>query len=180
MSLTVTYRAESLRADPRLIGFTLVEMMIVVLIIAIAAALVVPRLGNTASTKLRGAAAMLVADVSFAQIESISHGDDLRLIVFDNPNDTYHIAAASDTATPITNPINGRPYLVDYGSGPTESLNGVSIDSYDLDGDDELGFGVYGSLDQATDATITLGCDGLTIIVTIDVETGECVVGAIN
>ncbi len=154
--------------------------MIVVLILAIVAALAVPMLGNTAGTKLKGAASMLVADVSFAQIESISHGDDLRLIVFDNPNDTYHIAAASDTATPITNPINGKPYLIGYGTGSIESLNGVTIDSYTLDGDDELGFGVYGSLDQATDATITLGCNGLTITVTVDVQTGECVIGAIN
>ncbi len=155
-------------------------MMIVVLILAIAAALAVPMLGDTAGSKLRGAASMLVADLSFTQIESISHGDDTRLIVFDNPNDTYHIAAASDSATPITNPINGRPYLIDYGSGATDSLVGVTIDSYALDGDDELGFGVYGSLDQTTDATITLGCDGLTITVTVDVETGESVIGAIN
>ena len=37
----------------------------------------------------------------------VAHGDDPRLVVFDNPNDTYHIAAASDPATPITNPIAG-------------------------------------------------------------------------
>jgi prepilin-type N-terminal cleavage/methylation domain-containing protein len=161
-------------------GFTLVEIMIVVTILAIAAALAVPMIGDTSSTKLRGAASMLVADLSFAQVESIAHGDDTRLIVFDNPNDTYHIAAASDNTTPITNPINGQPYLISYGSGSTNSLVGVTIDSYTLDGDDELGYGVYGSLDQTTDATITLGCDGRSVTLTVDAETGESVIGAIN
>ena len=84
------------RARPA--GFTLVEMMIVVLVLAIAAALAVPMMGNTAPNKLKGAASMLAADLAYAQVESIAHGDDTRLLVFDNPSDTYHIAAASDTA----------------------------------------------------------------------------------
>ncbi len=151
-----------------------------VAIIAIAAALAAPRLGDTAPNQLRAAASMLVADVGFAQVESMAHGDDLRLLVFDNAADTYHIAAASDTATPITNPINQLPYLVDYASAASNSLQGVTIDSYALDSDDELGFNIYGGLDQTTDATITLGCDGNSVTVTVDAETGECVVGAIN
>ena len=161
-------------------GFTLVEIIIVIMVLAIAAALAVPMIGDTSSDKLRGAASMLVADIGFAQVESIAHGDDLRLLVFDNPNDTYHIAAAGDTATPITNPINKLPYLRDYGSGTADSLTGVTIDSYSLGGDDELGFNVYGALDQATDATITLGCKGFSVTVTVDAETGEGVIGAIN
>ncbi len=171
---------ESIRARRNPAGFTLIEMMIVVSIIAIAAALVVPMLGETSGSKLRGAAGMLVADVSFTQIETVAHGDDKRVLVFDNDDDTYYIAAESDTTTPITNPINGQAYLIDYGNGTAKSLEGVTIDSYSLDGDDELGFDVYGGLDQATDATITLGCDGASITITIDAETGEGMIGAIE
>lgn len=161
-------------------GFTLVELIIVVLVMAIAAALAVPMMGNTAVNKLKGAASMLAADLAYAQVESIAHGDDRRLLIFDNPSDTYHIAAASDVATPINHPISKQPYLIDYGSGSAESLVGVTINSYSLNGDDQLGFDMYGALDQPIDATITLGCEGMTITVTADANTGETVIGAIN
>jgi prepilin-type N-terminal cleavage/methylation domain-containing protein len=168
------------RVRSRPAGFTLVEVIIVVLVLAIAAALAVPMMGNTAPNKLKAAASMLAADLAYAQVESIAHGDDTRLLVFDNPSDSYHIAATSDPATPITNPITKRPYLVDYGSGTAESLVGVTINSYSLNGDDRLGFDIYGALDQPTDATITLGCDGLTVTITADANTGETVIGGIN
>lgn len=161
-------------------GFTLVELMTVVIVLGIAAALAVPMLGDTATSRLQGAASTLSADLAFAQVESLAHSEDTRVVVFDNPNDTYHIALSSDTATPITNPINKQPYLVDYGSGAAQSLTGVTISSYALDGDDELGFGVYGGLDQATAATITLACEGFTVTVTVDPNTGESTIGAIN
>jgi prepilin-type N-terminal cleavage/methylation domain-containing protein len=161
-------------------GFTLIELMIVVAVLAIAGALAVPMLGNTAPDKLRGATSTLAADLAFAKVESMAHSDDLRLVVFDNPNDRYHIAATSDAATPITNPINQQPYLITYGQGTAASLTNVTIDSYSLDGDAQLGFNLYGGLDQATAATITLGCDGLTVTVTLDPNTGESTIGAIN
>ena len=161
-------------------GFTLIEMLTVVLVLAIVAALAVPMMGNTAVNKLQGAASMLVADLAFAQVESVTHGDDPRLVVFDNPNDAYHIAATSDPATPITNPIAGGPYRVTCGQGTASSLTNVTIDSYSLNGDNQLGFGIYGGLDQPTAATITLGCEGLTVTITADPNTGEASIGAIN
>jgi type IV pilus assembly protein PilA len=174
------YHQNPLHAPTRQAGFTLVEMMTVVIVLAIVAALAVPMMSNTASDKLKGAASMLIADLAFAQVESIAHGDDPRLLVFDNPNDTYHIAATSDTATPITNPITRQPYLIDYDTSASGSLIGVTITSYSLDGDDQLAFGIYGGLDQATPATITLACDTMTITVTTDPNTGEASMGAIN
>lgn len=176
----MTAHTNTSRTGARPAGFTLIELMIVMLVLAIAAALAVPMLGSTAVNKLKGAASMLVADLAYAQIESVAHGDDRRLLVFDNPNDTYHIAAASDPATPITHPITQQPYLIDFGSGQAESLVGVTLDSYNLNGDDRLGFDIYGSLDQPTDATITLGCEGLTVTITAGANTGETVIGAIN
>ena len=161
-------------------GFTLIELMIVVAVLAIVGALVVPMIGNNAPDKLRGAANRLVADLAFTKVESIAHGDDLRLVVFDNSNDRYHIAAASDPATPLTNPIAGQPYRVTYGQGNAATLINVTLDSYSLNGDDQLGFNLYGGLDQPTAATITLECDGLTVTVSVDPNTGEASIGAIN
>ncbi len=161
-------------------GFTLVEMLTVVIVMAIAAALAIPMFSSTAITKLQGAASMLAADLSFAQVESLAHSEDPRVVVFDNPNDTYHLAAASDTTTPITHPLTKQPYLIDYDPAAAGSLTGVTISAYDLNGDDQLAFGTYGQLDQPTPATITLQCDTLTVTITTDPNTGESTIGAIN
>lgn len=154
--------------------------MIVVTILGIAAAIVVPTLGNTAPTRLRGAAQLLAADLAYAQIESLSHGDDPRVIVFDTAANTYHIAATSDTTIPITNPIGGVPYLVDYGAGRAAHLADVTISAVSLDGDSELGFGIYGQTDQSTDATITLAAGTSSVTLTVDPSTGEVTIGDIQ
>ncbi|MHC4065472.1 MAG: prepilin-type N-terminal cleavage/methylation domain-containing protein, partial [Planctomycetota bacterium] len=64
-------------------GFTLVEVLIVVVIAAIVAALAMPLLAETDSTRLAAAARLLMADLGFAQVESITHGDDPCVVVFD-------------------------------------------------------------------------------------------------
>jgi hypothetical protein len=49
----------------------------------------------------------------------------------------------------------------------------VSIQSYSLDGDDKLVFGIYGETDQTTPATITLEVGGNSLTVQVDSTTGE-------
>jgi len=158
-------------------GQTLVELMTVISVMAIVGAIVVPALSGTNGSKLRSAAAILAADLDAARSECIAHGEDTRLMVFDTTNNTYHLAAASDPATPLTDPVSGLPYRIDYGAGSAKQLNRVTIQSVSLGGDNELGFGLYGQLDQATDATITLESEGTTITLTLDAESGEVTIG---
>ena len=105
-------------------AFSFMEVPIVV---AIAATLVTPMFGNDDPTKLIAAARQRAGDLAFAQVESISHGDDLRVVGFDTVAHAYSITPASDTGTPLTNPVGG---------------------------DDILGFGPYSEFDQTTGATI--------------------------
>lgn len=161
-------------------GLTLVELVMVLAVIGIASALVVPTLGNTAMTRLQSAATLLVADLGAAQIESLAHSDDLRVFVFDTGTATYHIATASDTTTPINNAVSKNPYSVTFGQGRAQSLSGVNISSVSVGGDDQLQFGPYGQLDQATAATITLTAEGNSITITVDPVTGEATIGQIQ
>ena len=160
-------------------AFTLVEMMIVVLIISIAASLVVPSLGDTAVSKLRAAATQVAADLAHAQMESIAHSDALRVVVLDPTNNRYHIALASATGTPLTHPITKAPYRITFGEGIAHTLSGVTL-SASVGGDNQLKFLSYGQLDQAIDATITLSCDGFTCTLTINATSGEAVIGDIQ
>jgi len=160
-------------------GFTLIEILLVVVIVMISSALVLPMFQQNESTRLAGAARLLAADLSYAQMESISHGDDPRVVVFDTVNATYRIAPSSDPSTPIAGDA-GMPYSVSFGTGRAASLTGVTIQSVSVGGDDTLGFLLYGQLDQTTDATVTLGSGNFSLTLTVDAVSGEVSIGQIH
>ena len=153
--------------------FTLVEMLIVIVLVAIAATLAMPMLADTDATRLQAATRLLVADLAFAQIESITHADDPCVVTFDSVNASYTIAKSSAPGTPITEPITNQPYVTQFGSGRASEMTGVTIQGYSLGGDSQIAFGPYGETDQTTTATITLQSGTLTMTIQIDAESGE-------
>lgn len=166
------------RPDHR--AFTIVELLTVVAVVAIVAAIVIPAAGGTESTRLTAAAQMLVADIEYAQAESIANADDPRLIVFDVDTETYFIAADSDDDTPVTHPLTRGPFSVTLGQGVARNLSGVGIGAVDVGDDTALAFGKYGQLDQATDASVTLVAGAKSIVLGIDATSGEVTVGEIQ
>ena len=160
----------------RIRSFTLVELLIVVMIIAIAAAIIMPALGTTEATKLIAAGRLVASDVEFAQNESIVHPDDPRLIKIDSGGNQYWIAKASDVATAIDSPAGPSTMLVTFGAGRALELAGVTVQAYDFDGDDELRFDAFGQPDQTTTATITLSAGNTTLTISIAPVSGEVTV----
>ncbi len=158
-------------------AFTFIEVVVVVVIVLAIGALVIPMVGGMASSRLRAAADLLVADLCYAQMQSIAHPDDLRVVVFDANAGRYLIAPASDTGTPVTNPVDRMPWVVTFGDGRAGQLEGVWMSNLDVGGDGELGFDMYGQLDQTTPATVTLSAGGRSVTITIDPTTGEPTVG---
>lgn len=75
--------------------------------------------------------------------------------------------------------IGNIPYVTTYGRSRVQTLTNVTIDALSIGGNDELGFGLYGQLDQAADATITLGCGGKTIVITVDATSEEATIGPV-
>ena len=161
-------------------GFSIVEVLIVVMVIAIAAALAVPRMRDSEAAQLRSAANLLLADLSYAQAESITHATDTRLLVLGANNKTYWIAAKSKPNDPITNPADRLPYKVVFGESRASALGKVTIFSSAVGGDARLGFGAYGQLDQTSAATITLTAGGMKITLTVDPVTGQTTIGSIQ
>lgn len=163
----------------------MLEMLIVVAVLGIIGSMAIPMFSGTDVTRLTSAASVLVADIDAARAESIAHSEDLRYIVFDNDNLTWHLAAASDTTTPIDHADSGQPYSRTLGASDLKQLAGVVIDSYSLDtasetNDNKLGFGIYGQTDQTDDPTITLAVGDRRLTLTVNATTGEVTIGQVN
>jgi prepilin-type N-terminal cleavage/methylation domain-containing protein len=161
-------------------GMTLVEILVVVTCLGIAAALVLPSLGNPGATQLRSAAESLVADLQYAQQFSLAHGDDPCMIVFDPVNESFGLARASNPASIITHPVDKMPYYSKFGAGRLAHLRSVSIDKVDMGADNRFAFRSLGQLDQLTPVKITLRAGKDKVDITLDPETGEATVGNLH
>lgn len=154
-------------------GFTIIELLIAMTLMAIVFGLALPMIGNAGSLKLQEAAKMLAADIELAQNESIAHADDTRLIKFDTTTHRYWIAAASAADTPITDLVRNEPFLVEFGTGRASGISGVTIQAVSLGGDSVLRFDAYGTPDQTSNATITLAGGSATMTVQVAAGSGE-------
>lgn len=156
------------------------EVIVTVVCLAIAAVIVLPAVSDNSGERLRGAAQILVADLEYAQSESMSHADDPRILVIDPDSAGYRIATKSAPTVPVTNKIGGAPYITRFGSGRAASLVNVTVGAYNFGDDEQLGFGALGQLDQPAAATIQLVCGSRSVVITLDPTTGEIMVGQLQ
>jgi prepilin-type N-terminal cleavage/methylation domain-containing protein len=154
-------------------GFTFVELLIVILILALVATLAFPMFADSDAARVQAAARLLTADLGFAQLDSITHTDDRCVVTFNQGAGSYTLARNSAPTTPITEPVTGQSYVTVLGTGRAKECSGVTIQSYSLGGDDKISFGPFGELDQSTAATIQLQRGSFSITVQIDPTTGE-------
>lgn len=161
-------------------AFTMIEIMIVVAVIAILSAAAVPMLSATEHTKLRSAASIVLADLEFAQTESIANPATPRSVVFTTSTSTWNIITGTAPGTTVTNPIDKQPYSTKFGIGRAASLSGVTISSVSLGTGNAVQFGGLGQTNLTNTGTVTLSCNSRTITLSIDPTTGEVSVGNIN
>lgn len=183
-----TTRGVTLRYSARR-AFSLVELLIIIMLLAIVAGLALPTLGDTDQLKLREAARLLAADIEYAQAESIAHAvpDEQRIIKVDVGENRYWIGTNAAPDTPIddlTRPLHEdedkyEDYLIAYGQGRALGLSGVEIQAVDFGRDAYLRFDQYGTplhpdgTLRTSDATISLTAGGSTLNVVINHGTGE-------
>lgn len=91
-------------------GFTLTEIMIVVLITAILAAIVVPMAVSASSVQAVAAGRMIASDLQYAQNEAIT-GQTPVTVTFDPGRESYQLANASGD---LVHPITNNSYIVDF------------------------------------------------------------------
>ena len=135
-------------------GFTLAEILVVVLIMGIAAAVVIPMAVGTGGLQAVSAARMISADLQYAQNLSITQQTPIS-VVFDASAESYGLYNASNL---LEHPINKNDYLTDFSS--QGGFGEVDIDTVNFGGTDtsEVTFDELGSpVDGAGWVTITDG-----------------------
>jgi prepilin-type N-terminal cleavage/methylation domain-containing protein len=90
-------------------AFTLVEVLVVVVLAAIAAALIVPY-ASTSDTQAVSAARIVVSDLQYAQSQAITT-QLTTTVSFDTNTRTYTLSNQSGT---LNNPMTGKPYVVSF------------------------------------------------------------------
>jgi prepilin-type N-terminal cleavage/methylation domain-containing protein len=147
-------------------GFTIVEVVIVVVIIGIAALIAVPMMSSAASLQIRSAANMIAADIEYARSMAISRGQNYK-VVFDKDADSYKIVDQNDNV--IQHPVKkGFNYVIDFQN--ESRLNRVDITSAIFNADQTVIFDCLGSPDSG--GYVVLQADGITKTVTVEPVTG--------
>lgn len=153
-------------------GFTIIEILLVVVIIAIAAMIAVPMMSSAGSVQIRSAANMIAADLEYAKSMAIGRQKNYS-VVFNTANDYYEV---HDPNGIIKHPVKkGFTYHVSFSND--SRLNKVDIATVDFDATSEIKFDYLGS-PYSGDGTalnsgaINLQADETTITINVEPVTG--------
>ncbi len=147
-------------------GFTLIEIIIVIVILAIAAMTAIPLMSSGGSVQIRSAANMIAADLEYAKSMAISRGQDYS-VEFTPSNESYCIKDKNGTI--IDHPVKkGFDYIISFQND--SRLNKVDITNVNFNGTFGVKFDSLGSPDYG--GTINLNANGPTATITVEPVTG--------
>ncbi len=142
--------ARNHRSDVARAAFTLVEMVIVLGVVAVLAAIIVPSLNTAGGQSLESVARRLAADIRLARSMAVQTGSDWS-VQFDVANDSYEVLHTGSGSVPtLRNPLAAAgqeegPYQV--------KLNGVSAGGKLVQQVVLIGAGLQQSRTPVTDIT---------------------------
>jgi len=143
----------------------MVEMLVVLVIMAIAAMLVVPMFSSAEGMQLHAAANMIAADLEYAKSMAIGT-QRTYTVVFDKTSESYQI---EDSGGVIEHPVKrGFDYVVNFSSD--HRLDKVDIVEVNFGASSQVGFDYFGSPDNAGFVRLQVGSD--VAIVNVNSVTG--------
>ncbi|MFC1633897.1 GspH/FimT family protein [Planctomycetota bacterium] len=147
-------------------GFTVIELLVVVVILAIAAMTAIPMMSSASSMQIRSAANLIMADLEYAKSMAITRGQNYS-VVFDAAADSYQIEDQDNNV--ISHPVKkGFNYIVSF---PNDSrLNRVDVTNVDFNTNQRVLFDCLGSPDNG--GTVSLQAGNTTATVTVEPVTG--------
>lgn len=126
-------------------GYTLIEVLIVVTIMGLAAAIIVPNMMQGGTLGVQAGARMIIADLLFAQNEAMAQ-QNTRRVVFDTTTNSYRVEKYDSSATAWVlefNPSKGmgnnqQNYEVSFDDDGR--FNGIEIVSAEFNGTSTIEF----------------------------------------
>lgn len=167
-------------------GYTLLELMIVVVLLGITAAVVAPSLQGSEPLRVQTAVRALAADIMFAQSDALAY-QQRRAVVLDPASNSYWIAEVSgpaldfdaDAMFKIDGPDQRFQVSLDDLSDGAAQLISADFDGLEMIIFDELG-GPVADLTSNTPATggslVIGGADGVQFRVRVEPYTGRVTV----
>lgn len=154
-------------------GFTLIDLLVTMTIIAVMAAVLLPRMNTNGRLRLMAGSRILASDIEMAQIMTISNPAKPIVVKFDPAQSTYWLATSADPDTPIHRPGAAQPYKVVFGSGRGRTAKDVTFALTDLD-ENTLTFNEQGGiLDPTTEPQIKLMQGSRWITLSVSTMTGS-------
>lgn len=182
------------RVMPR--SYTLIELIMVMAVLALAAALLIPNMVGSDTMTAQAAVRLLIADLSFAQSDALANQQYRRVVFYDN-GAGYCIleVGAAGEATPadlddpgvnyVYDPLGTMgQYIVDYTLD--DRFEGVRVSAATIDGVDladrpeitydQMGGTVLFDETPGTGGSVTLTYDGASYQIVISPFTGKLTV----
>jgi prepilin-type N-terminal cleavage/methylation domain-containing protein len=150
-------------------GYTLLEVLAVVVILGVAAAIVVPKFGKTGDIQAKAAARQLCGDLMYAQSFAINTQTPVQ-VSFNCTTGQYTLTAVPAIGSPyvLANPSTGQTYVVGF-TGASR-LGTVALNDTTFIG----GLFTFDSLGSPSAAgDVHLVSQGRTVTVSVALTTGK-------
>ena len=154
-------------------GFTIIELMMVVVIMGIVALLAIPMISSGSDFQLRAAANIIAADLEYAKSLAITNQENYS-IIFDASNESYEMHDSGGSI--VDDPVRGSGGIaVDFANDSRfrqVDMQTVSFDTTDTVTYDYLGAPYNGSSNPLSSSAIVLEAGAQTMTIRVEPVTG--------